>query len=156
MTMTYHSSVIFVEDVRQSRRFYTEILGQKVVQDYGRYIGFENGFGIWEREYAMSVIYPDQPIPAGSDRPQTELYFESDQLDRTIQILKDNHVHFIHDLYEHEWGQRGIRIQDPDGIIVEISEPISAVVRRFFDQRFTAEQIAGKTGMPISEIESYR
>lgn len=152
MAVQYLNAVIFVDDVRRSVSFYTEILGQKVIQDYGRYAGFEGGFGVWQRDYAMSIIYPDRINRFAPNGPQTELYFEADVLEATIQVLKDNSVHFIHDIYEHDWGQRGVRVRDPDGIIIEISEPMDAVIRRFFDQGMNAEQIAQKTGMPVSEI----
>lgn len=155
MNLKYVNCVIFVRDIDRSRQFYTEIMRQKVIQDYGRYVGFESGFGIWEYEYAMSIIYPETRKTPSADSTQVELYFESDQLDLSIRALKANGVVFIHDLYEHEWGQRGIRIQDPDGVLIEISEPIVAVIRRFLNQGLSVETVSEKTGMPISEIESY-
>ncbi|MBN2103680.1 VOC family protein [bacterium] len=155
MTLKYKNCVIFVRDIHRSKQFYTEILEQKVIHDYGRYVGFECGFGIWETAYAMSVIYPDQNKTPSADHPQTELYFESDRLDETLQALKANRVSFIHELYEHDWGQRGIRVCDPDGTIIEISEPMSAVIRRYHEQGFSPGAIAKRTGISLSEIEHY-
>jgi len=150
------SSVVFVDDVNRSRMFYTDVLGQKVTQDYGKYIGFEGGFGIWEKAYAMSVIYRDRTQQDHADSTGMELYFETETLDEVIARLRSCGVPFIHGLYTHDWGQRSIRIQDPDGFIVEIGEPISSVVRRFFQEGLRADQIAEKTGLPLSEVESCR
>ena len=156
MKIKYMNSVIFVEDVDRSRQFYTNVLGQKVIQDYGRYVGFDGGFGIWDREYAMSIIFCGKSKKPSSNSGQMELYFETDDLDAMIQHLKSHNVILIHELYTHDWGQRGFRIQDPDGIIVEIGEPIAVVIQRFYEQGLSTESIAEKTGMSISEIESYQ
>jgi lactoylglutathione lyase len=44
---------------------------------------------------------------------------------------------------EHSWGQRVVRIYDPDKHIIEIGENIKAVCKRFLDRGITPEQIEG-------------
>ncbi|MFC1569026.1 VOC family protein [bacterium] len=156
MNLKYMSSVVFVKDMDRSKRFYTEIFDQKIIQDYGRYVGFEGGFGIWEKEYALSIIFPEQSVKSSNDFNQMELYFETEDLDDTIKHLKSLNVSFIHELHTHDWGQRSVRVLDPDGTIIEISEPIATVIHRFFQQGLDADQIAEKTGMPLSEIKTYQ
>jgi catechol 2,3-dioxygenase-like lactoylglutathione lyase family enzyme len=47
MTLTYQSSVLFVQDIAASRRFYQELLGQAVEMDFGSSVDFYGGFTLW-------------------------------------------------------------------------------------------------------------
>ena len=53
----FHSVVLLVEDIERSKRFYGVVLGQKVVMDFGRNVGYEGGLAIWERDYALNLIF---------------------------------------------------------------------------------------------------
>jgi catechol 2,3-dioxygenase-like lactoylglutathione lyase family enzyme len=152
MRLRFLNSVMFVKDIVRSKIFYRDILGLKIVQDLGRYVAFEGGFGLWERDYAMSVIFPGQDKPSSVLSHEAELYFETDNLDRMVLKLEADHLKFIHGIIEHDWGQRGLRIYDPDGIILEISEPMSVVVQRFQKAGLGILEIARKTGMSASEV----
>lgn len=46
-------------------------------------------------------------------------------------------------------GQRGLRIYDPDFHIIEVSEPLDAVVKRFYDQGMSFEEISKKTMLSV-------
>ena len=52
----YCSTVFFVENIEKSKKFYTDILGQKIKMDFGRCVEFIGGFSIWERSYAQKMI----------------------------------------------------------------------------------------------------
>ena len=56
---------------------------------------------------------------------------------------------YVHGIKEHAWGQRGLRFYDPDFHIIEVSEPLSAVVKRFYDQGMTFEEISKKTMLSV-------
>ena len=51
-------------------------------------------------------------------------------------------ISYVHPVIEHRWGQRAVRIYDPDRHIIEIGEPLPAVARRFAGQGMDVEQIA--------------
>ena len=53
----YHSCVLLVKDIEKSKHFYNTILGQNIVMDFGRNVGFEGGLSIWEWEYALNLIF---------------------------------------------------------------------------------------------------
>ncbi len=81
-----------------------------------------------------------------------ELYFESDEPDAVYSRLVQSGVTFIHNLLEQPWGQRVIRFYDPDNHIVEIGEPMTAVIKRFLASGMTEAAVAAKTSMPLEEV----
>jgi len=54
---------------------------------------------------------------------------------------------------EQPWGQRGVRVYDPDGHIVEVGEPMWVVVQRFLAQGMSAAAVAERTSMPLAVVE---
>ncbi len=153
MEIKFVSAVIMVKDIPASRKFYEEILGQKVLMDHGMNIGYQGGFAIWQKDYASQVIFnqPNAQItPDGCHA--MEIYFESEELDEIHQKLIAAGIQFVHDLIEQPWGQRVLRVYDPDRTIVEIGEPMSAVIIRYLRAGQSAEEIARKTFMPMEII----
>ena len=58
-----------------------------------------------------------------------EVYFEEDDMDAfpdKLEARKD--ISYVHAPITHSWGQRVVRIYDPDGHIIEIGENIAMVV----------------------------
>ena len=71
----YHSSVFFVSDVEKSKKFFTDVLGQKIESDFGRCVIFIGGFSIWDRNYAHKMMgLTDEDI--STNKKDAELYFE--------------------------------------------------------------------------------
>ena len=66
MSIDFHSTVIFCNDLKEQRDFYEKFLGQNVVNDLGVCIVFENGFTLWKlkSEYPISeeLGYTYEPI----------------------------------------------------------------------------------------------
>jgi catechol 2,3-dioxygenase-like lactoylglutathione lyase family enzyme len=148
------SSVIFVKDMQVSRRFYEEVLGQKVLMDHGPNIGFEGGFALWQRDHANQIVFGKLPVeqPA-AEVHNAELYFETEKLDEAFSRLGTAQVRLIHPLVEQPWGQRVLRFYDPDGHILELGEPMHVVIIRFLAQGQTVEEIAQRTSMPLEIIK---
>jgi catechol 2,3-dioxygenase-like lactoylglutathione lyase family enzyme len=154
MTIQFQSSVLFVRDIQTSRRFYEELLGQEVEMDFGANVGYKGGFAIWQVDSAFEVIFErpaDAEAPLGRDN--LELYFESPDLDIAWTRLSSQEVEVVHPLREQPWGQRVIRIFDPDGHIVEIGEPMPIVIARYLAQGMKAEAVAERTLMPLEFIQ---
>ena len=59
----------------------------------------------------------------------------------------------IQPLYEQPWGQRTLRVADPDGHIVDVGEPMPLAIKRLAAQGLDHPAIKAKTMMPISVIE---
>lgn len=144
------SSVLFVKDIQASRLFYETLLGQKVIMDHGPNVGFEGGFAIWQTDHAHQMIFGALQ-EKGKDN--SELYFETSTLDDFLISLKDQAVKLIHPVREQPWGQRVIRFYDLDENIIEVGEPMPAVIIRYAQQEMAADQIAAKTSMPLEIVK---
>jgi hypothetical protein len=53
---------------------------------------------------------------------------------------------------EHPWGQRAVRLRDPDGHIIEVGEDMDMVVLRFLKSGLTAAETASRMDVPESYI----
>ena len=146
--MKFICPLIVVRDVGVSRAFYEGVLGQSVGHDLGENVAFEGGFAIHLRSHFASLIGVDEgDITVRSKN--TELYFEEDDLDAFLERL--NHtgsIEYVHGLVEQPWGQRAVRLYDPDGHIVEVGEPMENVARRFLASGLSIEETARRTLMP--------
>ncbi len=150
----FQSAVFFVRDVQAARYFYEDLLGQTVAMDHGPNVGFEGGFAIWQIDHALQTIFGRAPQAAGRlGRENSELYFEAVDLEAIWVRLSDAGVAVVHPLREQPWGQRVVRVYDPDGHIVEVGEPMWVVVQRFLAQEMSAAAVAERTSMPLAVVE---
>jgi catechol 2,3-dioxygenase-like lactoylglutathione lyase family enzyme len=147
----YHSCVLLVKDIGKSKHFYNSILGQKIVMDFGRNVGFVGGLALWERDYALNLIFEEkkQDIKVGANN--AEIYFECENLDDLFNRLKEK-IKVIHPIREHPWGQRAFRIYDPDNHIIEFAESMESVILRLHLNGLNLEEISKKSMMPIEFI----
>ena len=147
--MTYASTLIAVRDMEKSKRFYHDVLGLRVTADFGANVTLDGGVVLQTMDTWQSFIRTDAvvlPNNAG------ELYFEEDDMDSFCAHLKSFEIQFVHELFEHRWGQRGVRFYDPDGHIIEIGEKMETVVRRFMAQGLSAEETAARMDVPIDFV----
>ena len=151
MRITFESAVVMVEDVAVSRRFYEDVLGQEVAFDFGPNVSFAGGaFAIWQVDHAHETLFGEPSGEVG--RGGMELYFESDDLDEVVERFREASVPFVHPLREQPWGQRVVRVRDPDGHIVEVGEPIPVFVARFLQQGMSAEEASERTSVPVAVV----
>jgi catechol 2,3-dioxygenase-like lactoylglutathione lyase family enzyme len=150
----FHSVVLLVEDIERSKRFYGVVLGQKVVMDFGRNVGFEGGLAIWEREYALNLMFQGKTEGVKLGGNNAEIYFESGNVEALYKRLTDERVKVIHPIVEQPWSQRVFRVYDPDTHIIEFAEPMASVVLRLDSKGFSLEEIAKKSLMPMEFIKT--
>lgn len=150
---TFHSAVLLVKDVEKSKHFYNVVLGQKITVDFGKNVGFEGGLAIWEREYALDLIFQEkmQDIKVGANN--AEIYFETGDLDSLYKQLSEEKIEIIHSIREQPWGQRVFRAYDLDNHILEFAESMESVVLRLEGQGFNLDEIARKSEMPMDFIK---
>lgn len=142
------------QDVNASKHFYRDILGQKVTADFGRNVGFEGGLSIWEKDYALQVIFEDKAKQVAVGANNSEIYFECTNIQGFFETLVAQQVRVIHPIMEHPWGQRAFRVYDPDGHILEFAEPMSEVVLRLHREGLGLDAIAKKSMMPPEFIKA--
>lgn len=148
--MKFVCSLITVEDINISRRFYEKLLKQKVQYDFGENVSFESGFAIHLKSHYSKLI-DDKPIIKGSNN--FELYFEYDDVDSFVRELKNNKVEFIHETREQPWRQKVVRFYDPDKNIIEVGESMECLCFRLSEEGRSIEEISKITGLEKMFVE---
>lgn len=144
--------LIVVEDIEISKRFYKELFGLEVVADFGENVVLTEGLALQQRKLWETFI-DKKVIRGGND---AELYFEENHIDAFLERLDNStfDIEYLNRCKEHDWGQRVIRLYDPDRHVIEVGEEMEYVARRFLKQGMTAEQTAKKTQLPLSQVEA--
>ena len=147
--MKYISTLIAVSDMKKSKQFYHDVLGMKVVADFGANVTLDGGLVMQTMDTWKSFIRTDNgvlPNNAG------ELYFEEEDLDAFLENLKQFDICYVHPLFEHRWGQRVVRFYDPDRHIIEVGEKLNTVILRFMEQGLSAEETAIRMDIPLDFV----
>jgi len=141
--------LITVADIKRSRNFYENVLGQTVEADYGENVSF-GGFAIHLRPHFKMLIDNKEVADNGNN---FELYFECDDIEQICENLKNEKIEFIHKLREQPWKQLVVRIYDPDKNIVEIGETLERLIYRLYQQNHSSDDISIMTGLDKTFIE---
>jgi catechol 2,3-dioxygenase-like lactoylglutathione lyase family enzyme len=153
MKVKYICSLISVQNIEKSRKFYEDILKQEVEIDHGANVSFKGGFAIHDAEHYQELLGESSQIKIDVEKNFIELYFESENLDEIQEKLDSLNYKFLHKIREQPWGQKVMRFFDPDGYIIEVGEPLEFVVRRFAAQGFSHEEISKKSSMPVEFVK---
>ncbi len=149
--MKYKLPLIVVDDMAVSRKFYQDVLNQKVVLDFGANITFDGEFSLQTKStWAEFINKTQNDIMSKPDN--FELYFEEEHFDEFVEWLKSFEIQYLHNVVEYPWGQRVIRFYDPDMHIIEVGESMETVVKRFIGQGLSVEETAKRTQHPIEFI----
>ena len=150
--MKFCGPLIAVNDIEVSKKFYQEVLKQKIIFDIGPNVAFEGNFSL-QTNYEELVGFNKNDIVQCSKN--FELYFEEADLDGFVKHLADfSEIKHVHNVKEYEWGQRVIRFYDPDMHIVEVAESMETVIKRFLKQGLSVEETAKRTMFPIEYVEN--
>lgn len=154
MNIKFEGPAILVRDMVKSRAFYEGLLKQEVLADFGQNIPFKSGFSIWKDDHATDIIFEGrQTCPANLAQDNFEMYFESEEVDEVWKNIEGSWTEIIHPIREFPWGQRGFRLRDPDGHIVEISESLPALFNRLLADGMTPEEVAERTMTPVEMVK---
>ncbi len=149
---TLTAFVLMVKDMAVSRRFYETVLKQEVVMDLGVNVGYKSGLALWQQDYALNVIHGKKTEPKNGNT--FEIYFESADIDEMYSAVRSYGLDFVHEIREQPWGQRVFRFFDPDHFVIEIGEPVDALVRRLSRDGMTISEIVKKTTMPEDVVRA--
>lgn len=155
--MKFICSLITVNDIKVSRDFYERILNQKVKFDFGENVTFHGDYAIHLKSHFKKLIN-NKEIRTGANN--FELYFEYDNVEEIVKVLKDNNVSFVHEIREQPWRQKVVRFYDPDENLIEIGESMEYLAHRLTNEGMSIEQISETTNMSvdfiIESIEKYK
>ena len=74
----------------------------------------------------------------------------ADEFDAFLTILKHHpEADLVRPPVEHRWGQRAVRLYDPDGHIIEVGESLSKVAKRFRDSGLHEEGVARRMDISL-------
>lgn len=150
--MKYKGICIAVKNINLSKKFYQDLFGLEVFQDYGIHISF--GELSLQQDFDWLLNVPKESII--SKPHNMELYFEEDEFDEFVDKLKQrNDVLCLGDgVKEAGWGQRSIRFYDLDGHIIEVGENLKMVVKRFLDSGMSMAETSKRMDVSISDLET--
>ena len=152
--MEFKGPLLVVTDMEKSKAFYREVLGLRVIMDFGANVTLTGGIFLQTKDTWKDFINvsADEIAFGGKDG---ELYFEEDDFDAFIDRIRGMEgIRYVHPVMEHQWGQRAVRFYDPDSRIIEVGENIQAVCRRFLDSGMTAEETAARMDVPMEFVNS--
>lgn len=149
--MKYGGTLVSVQDIEVSKKFYKEVFGLEIINDFGANVVLSGGISLQTKATWMGFIQKNK-IAVGND---FELFFEEDDFDGFVNKLRSfESIKYVHDVIEHSWGQRVVRIYDPDCHIIEIGENMKVVIKRFLSSGITAEETAVRMDVPLEYIKS--
>lgn len=118
--------ILYVENLEKTKHFYGELLGLELKNEFGTYIEFNTGTTVLSfntREDVRELT--GLPIPNGVRKEQTfELGFVTEEVEVTVEHLREAGVPILMDPVEKPWGQKVAYVEDPDGHYIEICSPI--------------------------------
>lgn len=148
--MKYTSTVIAVSDINASRRFYEDLFGLELYQDYGINVSFTCGLSL-QQEFDWLIGAPKETVLKRSHN--MELAFETRDFDAFLEKLEQYPgIQRLGEVIEHSWGQRVVRFYDPDGHLIEVGENMKLVVERFLSTGMTMEEVSAKMDVSIEDL----
>ena len=148
--MKYICSVISVADINAARRFYEELFGLEVFQDYGKNVAFSCGLAL-QQDFDWLGGLPKEKVIKKSNN--AEIVFETQDFDGFLNKLKQYpDIECLGEVIKHSWGQRVIRFYDLDGHIVEVGEDMKMVIKRFLASGMTMEEVSVKMDASIEDL----
>lgn len=151
--MKFQNPLLVVADLETSKKFYKDLLGLRVIMDFGANVTLTGGVCLQTKETWMDFIgaKEDEIIFGGNN---AELYFEEDDFDAFAEKLETHDIVYVHPVMEHRWGQRVVRFYDPDRHIIEVGENMKTVTRRFLDSGMTEGEVAVRMDVPLEFVQS--
>ncbi len=148
--MKFTGTVISVSDVNTSRKFYQDLFGLELYQNYGINVSFTCGLSL-QQEFDWLVSVPKETV---RKRPHNmELAFETRDFGGFLEKLRQYHgIEYLGEVIEHSWGQRVVRFYDPDGHLIEVGEKMKMVVNRFLATGMTMEEVSARMDISMKDL----
>lgn len=148
--MRYCCTVLSVSDIEKARRFYEEMFGLEVCQDYGRNILFSCGLALQQDFNWLVGVSKEQVYKKPNN---VEIAFEEHDFDGFLQKLNGHPgIERLGGVIEHDWGQRVIRFYDPDGHLIEVGEEMKMVVERFLSGGISLEEVSERMDVSVDDL----
>lgn len=148
--MKHVCMLISVADINAARKFYEDLFGLEVFQDYGKNIAFTCGLAL-QQDFDWLVNLPKEKVLKKSNN--AEIVFEEQDFDGFLNKLREYpDIEYLGEVIEHSWGQRVIRFYDLDGHIIEVGEDMKMVIKRFLDSGMTMEEVSERMDVSVEDL----
>ena len=148
--MKHVCMLISVADINAARKFYEDLFGLEVFQDYGRNIAFTCGLAL-QQDFDWLVGLPKECVLKKANN--AEIVFEEQDFNGFLNKLKEYpDIEYLGEVIEHSWGQRVIRFYDLDGHIIEVGEDMKMVIKRFLTSGMAMEEVSVKMDASIEDL----
>lgn len=156
--MRFKGPAAYIADLDRSRAFYEGLLGLNVLRVMSRgetpiAVAYTEGLSIWLASDAYASFFGDASLaPQNLGKGNWENTFEADAYEEIYNRLRASGAEFLYEPRTLPWGQRGFRVYDPDGHILDISETMVACVRRQAAEGKTLEHISATSGFTLADV----
>ena len=149
MKLQLQNLLFVVADMERSKNFYKTVLGLEPVSDFGANVVLEGGLALQTLDsWAGFLGKTPEEIAFGGN--SSEVYFETGDFDGFLrQLFERPSVELVHAPLEHRWGQRVVRLYDPDRHIIEVGESLDKVAKRFRDGGLNEEGVARRMDISL-------
>ncbi|MCC8027303.1 MAG: VOC family protein [Clostridium sp.] len=148
--MKYECTVISVADIKAARKFYEDLFGLKLYQDYGINISFTCGLAL-QQEFDWLVDLPKDKVMRKPNN--MELCFEEENFDSFLNRLEQYPgIEYAGPVREHSWGQRVVRFYDLDGHLIEVGENMKMVISRFLSSGMTMDEVSARMDVTVEDL----
>ena len=148
--MRYTCVVLSVADIDAARKFYEDLFGLELYQDYGINISFTCGLAL-QQNFHWLVGLPKEQILKKTNN--AEICFEEQDFDGFLDKLAQYpEIEQLGGIVEHSWGQRVVRFYDLDGHMIEVGEEMKTVVERFLHSGLTLEEVSVRMDVSVEDL----
>ena len=144
-----------VRDMKMSLAFYQAVLGLEVINDFGANAVLTGGLSLQTLDtWASFLDKSTGNIHFGGN--DAEMNYIEDNNDTILSIMKYYpQIELVCPPVEHRWGQRAVRLYDPDGHIIEIGESLNKVAKRFRDSGLNEEGVARRMDISLEYAREF-
>ena len=124
MQIKHVDTILLVENIEVSKKFYCEVMGQEILHDWHNMVVFKERFAIHQADALQPVKVTSQFIRSGKQGSgNVVLYFQTDDLEGCLTRLKAAGANVIHEIINLPW-ERVFRFLDPDQHVIEMGESL--------------------------------
>lgn len=116
-------TLLYVEDLERSMRFYGELLGLRMVYKWYGHVAYEVG----NSRIMLSPRHPgheefDDQNPGEQSGWGVAIYFGVENVDQSVEYLRAQGVPVTEEPMNQPWGERDACLLDPDGYHIHLSQ----------------------------------
>ncbi|WP_137664640.1 VOC family protein [Enterococcus hulanensis] len=150
--MKFKGPMLVVKDIERAKRFYTEVIGVRVIADFGENATLTGGLAL-QTESSWSTFTDCTSDFFSYHGNDAEMYFEEEDFDGFLEKIAALEVERVGEDLEMPWGQKVIRLYDPDKHIVEIGEDMKVMMKRLRATGLSIQQLSEKTFISPKMVE---